>query len=145
MQFNTYFVKVKSDSLSFEFFSVRPKGKIKKRIAFQPFGDGSFYYNLGFGDVDDKDEIDDKAVSDNDDSRKVLTTVAYCLGMFLERYPHAFVYIEGSTPARTRLYRIGINNNLAAILENFHVLGYDKEWVNFVSGVDYQAFLIIKK
>jgi hypothetical protein len=45
------------------------------------------------------------------------------LYLFTERYPNAVVLATGSTLARTRLYRIGINNNLAEIAQDFVVLG----------------------
>jgi hypothetical protein len=53
----------------------------------------------------------------------------------------------GSTNVRTRLYRMGITNNLAEITEDFVVYGFtDKgNWEEFEVGEDYEAFLITKK
>jgi hypothetical protein len=53
---------------------------------------------------------------------------------------------QGSTPVRTRLYRIGIANNLNEVKEKFEVLGYTNgQWYDFQKGVDYQAFLLKRK
>ena len=49
---------------------------------------------------------------------------------------------------RTRLYRMGITNNLAEIQTDFRVFGLrieDNEWEEFIVGEDYDAFLITKK
>ena len=53
----------------------------------------------------------------------------------------------GSTAVRTRLYRMGITNNLAEISEDFKVFGLNSsgEWEKFIVGEDYEAFLLTKK
>lgn len=144
MQFNTYFINVGNESLTFEFDSVGPKGRIRKRVSFQTFHNEPTVYNLGFGDVDKDDNIDDQIISDNSDGRKVLTTVAYCTGVFFEKHPDAMVYIQGSTPSRTRLYRIGINNNYVHLSKDFKIRGYHNGWQVFTPGIAYEAFLIEK-
>ena len=67
--------------------------------------------------------------------------------MFIEKYPNAFIFATGSTAIRTRLYRMRITNNLAEIKEDFDILGLNEQsqWVEFVIGDDYEAFLISKK
>lgn len=77
---------------------------------------------------------------------KVLATVAATVLDFTDSYPNALIYATGSTPARTRLYRIGIANNLNEIKGKFVVLGYaNDQWSQFQKGVDYQAFLVKRK
>ncbi len=69
--------ELKSDaSLTvFEFTSVGKKGEIPKIVQYSETNLKDFY-NLGFGDKDLlTGEVDDKIISDNGDSQKVLATV----------------------------------------------------------------------
>jgi hypothetical protein len=96
----------------YKFTSVGPNGEIKKLVVYSPMLEKDVY-NLAFGDYDETtDSIDDKVVTNNDDSQKVLATVASTLYVFTEKHPNVWIYAAGSTEARTRLYRIGITNNL---------------------------------
>jgi hypothetical protein len=62
-------------------------------------------YNLAFGDKDHSTgEIDDKVISNNGDSEKVLATVVATVYAFTDKYPETWIYATGSTKARTRLY-----------------------------------------
>ena len=105
-------------------------------------------YNLGFGDYDETAKsINDLSVTNNGDSLKVLATVASTVYAFIEKHPNSYILATGSTNVRTRLYRMGITNNLAEITEDFVVYGFtDKgNWEEFEIGEDYEAFLITKK
>ncbi len=130
----------------FEFVSVGTKGRITKLVQYSetPIKD---VYNLGFGDKNEATGfIDDKAITNNQDSNKVLATVASTLYIFTDKYPHAWVYAVGVTPSRTRLYRMGISNNLAEIEKDFTVYGLlDEHWELFEKGKDYQGFLAKRK
>jgi len=131
----------------FEFTSEGPKGKIKKIVEYSETGTENVY-NLGFGDYDEVTSgINDLSVTNNGDSLKVLATVASTVYAFTEKHPNAWIFATGSTIVRTRLYRMGITNNLAEIAEDFIVLGYNSkgEWEEFVIGEDYEAFLLTKK
>ena len=56
------------------------------------------------------------------------------------------VIATGSTEARTRLYRMGITNNLAEIERDFVVFGLAPEgWEPFRKAVEYGAFLVYRK
>lgn len=82
------------DFLRYEFDSnSRPKGKIRKVVRFSPQNaNGSTYFNLGFGDVNEQTgKVDDLSVPDNQDREKVLTTVAATVVTFLERFPDMMV------------------------------------------------------
>ncbi len=143
MRFETYELDVTESFMTFEFISEGPKGSIKKRVQYQQVGRNA--YNLAFGDVNiETDDLDDKVISDNKDTRKVLATVAKTVYTFIDTYPSAEIYIEGSTNSRTRLYQIGISNNLNEINEKFVVLGYsdDEDWSIFEKNKRYSAFLI---
>jgi hypothetical protein len=131
----------------YEFISEGPKGRIKKIVQFTETGTENVY-NLGFGDYNEKTKsIDDLAVTNNGDSLKVLATVASTVYAFTEKYPEAWIFATGSTSVRTRLYRMGITNNLAEINQDFKVYGLTEngEWTEFIVGEDYEAFLITKK
>ena len=56
------------------------------------------------------------------------------------------IIAAGSTYARTRLYRMGITNNLLLIEKDFHVFGYrNNEFVEFEKNGPYEAFLVKRK
>lgn len=143
-----YNLTISKAQMTFEFESDGPKGRIKKRVIFQPSSDTPGMYNLAFGDVNLKtDEIDDLIVSNNNDKEKVLATVAATVDLFMTKYHNAIVHAKGSTPARNRLYRMGIASNLDVINEKFYVYGLldDEKWVIFEKNKSYFAFLIIRK
>ena len=106
-------------------------------------------FNLAFGDYDKVTKsIDDLSITNNGDSLKVLATVASTVYAFTERHPESWIFATGSTSVRTRLYRMGITNNLVEIQADFRVFGLrieDNEWEEFIVGEDYDAFLITKK
>jgi hypothetical protein len=90
--------------------------------------------------------LDDSIRSNNGDRDKVLATVAFTALTFMDQYPKAEIFVEGSTAARTRLYQMGINNNLLEISLNFNVKGYrEGSWEAFRQGRNYKAFLIQRK
>jgi hypothetical protein len=133
--------------LFYEFISEGPKGLIKKVVEYTQTSTENVY-NLGFGDYDETTKsINDISVTNNGDSLKVLATVASTVYAFTEKYPHAWILATGSTSVRTRLYRMGITNNLAEISKDFIVLGYNSQenWEEFIVGEDYEAFLLTKK
>ena len=104
-------------------------------------------YNLAFGDKDlTTGDIDDKVISNNGDSEKVLATVAATLYAFTDKYPNAWIYATGSTKSRTRLYRMGITKFLSEVTEDFEVLGEkDEDWFPFKKNVEYDGFLVRRK
>lgn len=143
-----YLYKSELSFTHFEFISEGGKGRVRKMVEYTET-DMEGIYNLGFGDYDEKTQkIDDINVTNNGDSKKVLATVASTIYSFTKKYPNAIIFATGSTKARTRLYRMGISNNLEEITKDFEVLGFridNEEWENFVIGEEYTAFLITKK
>jgi hypothetical protein len=131
---------------TFVFTSEGPKGKVKKVVRYTEINIKGFY-NLGFGDQDPvTGYVSDKIRTDNKDSQKVLATVVSTLYVFMQAYPEATVIATGSTDGRTRLYRMGITNNLEAIERDFIILGLTKQgWESFQKGVEYGAFLVQRK
>ena len=132
--------------MSNEFISEGPKGRISKLVKYTETRIAGIY-NLGFGDkLGDADDFDDMIISDNNDSVRVLATVAATIYTFTDNYPNVFVLATGSTSARTRLYRIGISNYLEEIEEDFNVFGFlNGQWREYEKNQDYTAFLIKRK
>lgn len=141
-----YMVEFGADFRVFEFDSEGPKGKVRKIIQYTEINLKN-YFNLGFGDKNHTtNEIDDLVVTNNNDSQKVLATVAATLFEFTDHHPEANVIAIGSTLARTRLYRIGITNNMEAIEKDFEVFGLNGDtWHRFAKGVGYEAFLVKRR
>jgi hypothetical protein len=129
----------------YEFCSEGPMGSIKKVILYQRIYSNLF--NLGFGDWNEElGKVDDSSRSNNNDREKVLATVAYTALDFTGQEPGAQIFVEGSTPARTRLYQMGIANNLLEISIYFLVYGFiNGRWEKFRRGRNYEAFLIHRK
>lgn len=134
------------DYKTFEFISEGPNGQFRKTVQYLETATAGIY-NLGFGVKNElTNEIDDLIVTNNGDSQKILATVVKTLFVFTEHYPDALVMATGSTLARTRLYRMGITNNLLLIERDFQVYGYkDNKWFKFEKNGPYDAFLVMRK
>ena len=141
-----YDVKTSPGVEAFEFDSVGPRGVVNKVVSYTEINIKNFY-NLGFGDKDALTGfISDLSVTNNNDSKKVLATVAATLYAFTDNHPGATIIATGSTEARTRLYRMGISNNLTEIEKDFIILGLtETDWEPFRKNVTYGAFLVHRK
>ena len=146
MEVAKYQLKSERSLTTFEFISEGPKGLIRKKIQYQ-FTSTPNLYNLAFGDINrETGEIDDLVVSNNGDSEKVLATVVASVYAFFDRHPGAYVYATGSSPARTRLYRIGISKFYEIIIRDFFLNGQEgDEFCEFKLGVEYVGFLAQRK
>jgi len=138
MKLDRYELKSDEQLTTFEFLSEGPKGKIEKIIQFSLVNQDNLY-NLAFGDRNPiTGDIDDRAVTDNDDSEKVLATVVAAVYAFCDRFPDIWIYATGSTAARTRLYRMGINKYYELVETDFEIFGQTRsEWERYVKGKDY--------
>jgi hypothetical protein len=65
---------------------------------------------------------------------------------FFDRNPEAIVYATGSTPSRTRLYRMGITRFYDDVQNDFYLYGQigDKLYV-FEVGIEYEGFAAQRK
>jgi hypothetical protein len=145
MMYDKYELTAEPTLMNYSFLSEGPKGKIIKLISYTETGVKDVY-NLGFGDRNIYGQIDDEVITNNGDSRIVLATVASTVYAFTDKYPNAAIYAKGSCKIRTRLYRIGIANNLKDIMQSFDVYGLIGDvWFKFEKNVDYEAFLIKRK
>jgi len=137
---------------SFSFQSIGPNGTIKKLVdyieipdAYLP--DGKPVVNLRLGDWDeDSQRIDDQVISNNKDREKVLATVCSTIISFTEKHGKIPIFVKGSSPARTRLYQMGVNAHREVIESLFLVYGrIGEKWRPFEPGINFNAFLVIKK
>ena len=139
----------KNDKLwIYEFISEGPKGKIRKIVEFIPFKyDGRICFNLFLGDWNEEiNSADELIISNNQDSLKVLVTVAKIVLEFTDSVPDAIVHIKGNSPSRTRLYQIGITKYWIDISTLFTVVGYiNNKWQLFLKNVNYDAFMVYRK
>lgn len=147
MRLEQYTFTVYDDFKTFDFLSIGPKGAIKKRIQIQ---ETTFknVYNLAFGDVNSEtNDFDDIVISNNFDTAKVLATVAHAVYLFLQNNPNTYVYAEGSTPSRTRLYQMLISKNFEEIQTDFEIFGLSQQniWVKYEINTPYLAFYVKKK
>lgn len=138
-----------SDKLEFQFESHGPKGKIKKLIQFTPTLNKEIF-NLAFGNITKDGNIDDETANDNQDRNKILATVAATVYEFTSSYPEKYIFFCGSTPERTRLYRMALTVNIEELKKDFYIYdvlkGIDTfEKVPFSKGVDYFGFMVKRK
>jgi hypothetical protein len=129
----------------FEFTSQGPKGDIPKIIVFSKISENGLY-NLAFGDYDEKTgQVNDRAVSNNGDSEKILATVIQALYIFFNKYPKRKVFAQGSTKSRTRLYRMGISKFHNDVKHLIYIAGRESEvsdWEEFQLNKEYISFAV---
>jgi len=127
----------------YSFESIGPKGTIKKIARFSQIPDWHNVFNFGFGDLNETTgEISDSVISNNNDGDKVLVTAANIIYEFTGMFQNAQVFIQGTTPARTRKYQMGINKHWLEIEPVFEIFGIkEQKWEPFRQGVNYEAFL----
>ena len=150
MKYERYEVLAASkDLLEFTFFSEGPKGRIQKVIQFKQTDEEDFY-NLAFGDLREDGSFDDHVKNNNKDRNKILATVAAAVYEFTARNPDKYVLFTGSTPERTRLYRMAIANNLGELSVDYNVFGLFAAGGSFLvqdfaRGTEYAGFMIRRK
>lgn len=110
-------------------FVSKGKKQIPKRISIRKYPHAGLerYYNLGFGNIfideDGKESISNMSRDNNNDKDKVLKTVFTCALDFLSGSPNSILTFFGNTFAKHRLYKMGLNNNLASIQSYFIIKG----------------------
>lgn len=136
-----YDFSVSQTFFDYEFESVGAKGVIKKVARFSLMQNS--LYNFGFGDLDPlTGQISDTVVSNNGDGDKVLGTVAQIIYYFTGVYQGAAVFIQGTSPTRTRRYQMGISKYWGVINSVFEIEGVTNgKWEPFRHGVNYEAFI----
>jgi len=131
MNLDHYQFKIRPDYHEYEFYSDGPKGRLRKVVRFGLIKSRNIsFYNLAFGDwIYGTTNLDDTTVSNNGDKTKVLSTVAIIVIDFTNRNPDAIIYAEGSTPARTRLYQMGINQLWNEVKLLFQIYGVKSDGI----------------
>jgi hypothetical protein len=140
---------ISGDALDFKFNSIGPKGDISIVVQFAPTNDPAIY-NLAFGNQLPDGHIDDHIKNDNLDRNKILATVAAAVYEFSARYPDKSIFFTGSTPSRTRLYRMAITNNHIELNLDFEIYGVNLInnifWAEgFKKGKEYYGFVVKRK
>ena len=136
------------NDLDFQFLSEGPNGRIEKVVKYSLRNiEGTSFLNLAFGDwTEETNSLDDKATSNNRDRDKILATVAATVTVVTKRFPDIPVFAQGVTPARTRLYQMGISANLSEIEQTLDVFGLiNGRPERFRRNVNYEAFLVYRK
>ncbi len=149
MQLETY--KYEINGLKQYRFVSKGRKDILKLVQFKPTWDPDII-NLGFGDELPDGTIDDKSISDNGDTIKVLATVVQIANDFLERFSGKKIAFTGSTPNRTKLYLRILRMYFSEFSENFLISAYS-ERDGIISEVDfnpkaeenYLVFLVKRK
>lgn len=150
MHLEQYKLLASKDSFDYYFTSVGPNGSIKKLIRYTAITTAGniLLYNLAFGDWnEEKHQIEDTSISNNQDRDKILATVAASAYYFTDRHPHAHIFAQGVDAARTRLYQMGIGTHWEEISTLFSLWGYleNKGWHAFQKGINYVAFLTTRR
>lgn len=150
MNKDRYPFKTDESHAKFEFESTGPNGVIKKVIEYYEIGklsDETPVFNLGFGDWDNVlQTVGDLTISNNADRDKVLATVASSVLDVTNHFGNVAIYAKGSTPARTRLYQMGINANIKEIETIFDIIGLTAlGWEKLRQGTNYTEFLVTRK
>jgi hypothetical protein len=142
MHLERYEFEVKKNT--YVFFSHGPKGVIKKAVIYHKAIETNPLYSLSFGDWNQEiNWIDDRVITNNGDTKKILATVAATVVNFSMQNPDASIFAVGSTPSRTRLYQMNIASNLTFILPLFEIDGFIRNnWQSFQTGINYSALLL---
>ena len=137
---------------SCKFYSKGKNGEFELRLLItrlkhDPEGD---IFNLGFGVWDASRQIvNDTIETRNDDMQQILATVADKALEFLNKFPNAALYAEGSTSTRTRLYQREIAKIMDEIPVELRIHGLirtdDIGFVEFEKGINFDAFLLSAK
>jgi hypothetical protein len=140
-----YPFEIFEDALRFRFTSISSEKTVEKVISFSKTQfDG--IYNLALLDILTDGSESDMVQTKNKDMEKVLATVFRAMEIFFKNYPNFGIAFSGSTPQRTRLYRIAITRELESTLKLFDIMGVkDGLLYLFEPNVEFDAFLFTLK
>ncbi|SDF79660.1 hypothetical protein SAMN04487996_112220 [Dyadobacter soli] len=127
------------------YFSSSGDKKIDKVLFFNYLHDPEVF-EIVLGNLRTDGSVDVDGTGDQRDAAAVLSTVAKCIAFFLSDHPDAEIFIEGSTPARTRLYQMAIVRELKDLGQYFDIYGFTGNCQEiFQSGRNYRSFIISLK
>jgi hypothetical protein len=144
LKHNHYPYQASEDYLSFTFQSISEKRIVRKKAEFLLISDD--LCNFAFGDLTDKNQIDDRAVTDNKDMNMVLATIIQILLEFLETHKNKAVYFQGSTTSRTRMYQIILRKEKPNWENKLIVYGiFNDEIMPYETDFAFDAFIVKQK
>ena len=141
-----YPYKKSFDILTFEFESIGPNGISRKKIVYSSIEGSEDILSLSLFEILEDGTLDVYFESKNKDLPRIMATVMKTVFDFFEMYPSKKVAFIGSTPKRTRLYRIFISK-LFREIDSVLVEGISEsgEIVNYEPNQNYLAFVISLK
>lgn len=105
-------------------------------------------YNLCFGRRTIADTIDDTHNNSNGDRDLILATVVKSAYVFTNNYPDRYIVFKGSTPGRTRLYRMLLSIYFHELSRDFNIWGLlENLWVDFApnTAFQYEAYMVQRR
>ena len=128
----------------FEFMSIGTRC-IQKAIIFYKT-DYPDVVTLTLANVLENGTLDVFTISDNGDRNRILATVMQSITLFLNTHPAKTIAFTGSSPSRTRLYKIVISRELNILTRQYRIQGIGPLGIEeFVSAHEYRHFLISLK
>jgi hypothetical protein len=136
---------------AYTFVSVGRHGELVKVVRFSEISGMTDTYNLALGTLLPDGEIDFLTIANNGDRNKILVTIAWIVGIFMEHYTGKKVYFTGSDGKRTQLYNRSIAYGYDELLKMYNLYGdisLDEEvyeFEPFEKGKTYSGFLVERK
>lgn len=127
------------------YFAGSGNGRIDKILIFTQMEDPDAY-SIALGNLWLDGSIDVHETAGDGDTVAILSTVAKAIAFFLADHPQAAIIIEGTTPARVRLYQMAIVCELDDLGKYFDIHGFDgSDREIFQPGRNYLSFTISLK
>ncbi|MFN0033443.1 MAG: DUF6934 family protein [Saprospiraceae bacterium] len=127
----------------FFFESIGSKGRVLKVVVFNR-AEGN-RWNVGFGDSRDG-KIDDITFTNNNDVRKVLSTVAQTIYHFSEAHPVRVIAIIPVDERRKHFYNAVFQRHFSEVSEVFDIFGIlAKDRENYSPEKIYDSFELVRK
>ncbi|MEO6282113.1 MAG: hypothetical protein ABIN80_29555 [Dyadobacter sp.] len=121
MNESSYEFTVLKEAHRFDFVSKGPINIVKSIVYFKTTD--PYLVTLSMGNPLPNGVLDVLTINDNGDRNKILATVIRSIGVFLNIHPDHTVMFSGSTPARTRLYKMVISKELHQLQNSYLVQG----------------------
>jgi hypothetical protein len=141
-----YAYSIDEANTRYAFVSTGPKGDIVKVVLFEEIAQG--FWNLSFGDLTIDGDFDDSIVTDNNDMRMVLQSIANIIHEFFDHHPDSEVYFEPVDKRRKLLYNRIFQERHEEILPVFNVSGVFKQplrRVKYLHQTSYDCFIVKRK
>lgn len=134
--------------IEYTFKSVGANGAIPIVVHFTETEDPRIF-DLAFGLILNNGILNDVIRLNNGDRDKILATIVAAISKFTNEYPEKVIWFTGSSPGRTRLYRMIITLNLEELSKKFTILGdlsqSKNTWEKFEKDRPYVGFAIKRK